>query len=137
MKSGFMNISNSVGSWHHLQHNNTVISQSSGYNSDFVYWVEMQKKDYNARKLTQGKIDLLNDLNFDWTPDPAARWEDVYEQLSQYHDRFGSTLINTYINKDLGMWISELRALYSKGNLDPTWVTRLNQLKFDWKAEDV
>ncbi|KAG7358132.1 helicase domain protein [Nitzschia inconspicua] len=123
--------------WHHFQHNNTNISQSIGYNSDFVYWVEMQKRDYNAGKLEQGKIDLLNDLNFDWTPDPVARWEGMYEQLSQYYDRFGSTLINTNINRDLGIWTSELRILYSKGDLDPTWVAKLNHLKFDWKAEDV
>ncbi|KAG7341217.1 helicase domain protein [Nitzschia inconspicua] len=123
--------------WHHFQHNNTVISQSSGYNSDFVYWVEMQKRDYKAEKLEQGKIDLLNDLNFDWTLDPQATWGDIYQQLSQYYKRFGSTLINTNINKELGMWTSELRILYSKGDLDPTWVTRLNHLKFDWKAEDV
>ncbi|KAG7341299.1 helicase domain protein [Nitzschia inconspicua] len=122
---------------HHFQHNNTVISQSSGYNSDFVYWVEMQKRDYNAGKLPQGKIDLLNDLNFDWTLHPVTTWEDLYEQLSQYHDRFGSTLINTKIDKDLGMWTGELRILYSKGDLDPTWVAKLNQLTFDWDAEDV
>ncbi|KAG7358180.1 helicase domain protein [Nitzschia inconspicua] len=122
---------------HHFQHNNTIISQSSGYNSDFVYWVEMQKRAYNAGKLAQGKIDLLNDLNFDWTPDPVTTWEDMYEQLSLYYDRFGSTLINTKIDKDLGMWTSELRTLYSKGDLDPTWVAKMNQLKFDWKAEDV
>ncbi|KAG7337545.1 helicase domain protein [Nitzschia inconspicua] len=42
--------------WHHFQHNNTVISQSSGYNSDFVYWVEMQKRYYKAEKLEQGKL---------------------------------------------------------------------------------
>ncbi|KAG7341267.1 helicase domain protein [Nitzschia inconspicua] len=123
--------------WHHFQHNNTNISQSIGYNGDFVYWVEMQKRDYNAGKLEQGKIDLLNDLNFDWTPDPVATWEGMYEQLSQYYDRFGSTLINTNINRDLGIWTSELRILYSKGDLDPTWVAKLNHLKFDWKAEDV
>ncbi|KAG7358101.1 helicase domain protein [Nitzschia inconspicua] len=123
--------------WHHFQHNNTVISQSSGYNSDFIYWVEVQKRDYNAGKLAQGKIDLLNDLNFDWTLDPVATWEEMYEQLCQYYKRFGSTLINTNINKDLGMWTSELRILYSKGDLDPTWVAKLNHLEFDWKAEDV
>ncbi|KAG7336595.1 helicase domain protein [Nitzschia inconspicua] len=105
--------------------------------SDFVYWVEMQKRDYNAGKLAQGKINLLNDLNFDWTPDPVATWQDMYEQLSQYYDRFESTLINTRINEELGMWTNELRILYSKGNLDPTWVAKLNHLEFDWKAEDV
>ncbi|KAG7341272.1 type III restriction enzyme [Nitzschia inconspicua] len=123
--------------WHHFQHNNTNISQSSGYNGDFVYWVEMQKRDHIAGKLEQGKIDLLNDLNFDWRPNPVATWEDMYEQLSQYYDRFGSTLINTNINRDLGIWTSELRISYSKGDLDPTWVAKLNHLKFDWKAEDV
>ncbi|KAG7341264.1 helicase domain protein [Nitzschia inconspicua] len=66
-----------------------------------------------------------------------ATWEDMYEQLSQYYGRFGSTLINKKINRELGMWTSELRILYSKGDLDPIWVTKLNQLKFNWDAEDV
>ncbi|KAG7339455.1 helicase domain protein [Nitzschia inconspicua] len=123
--------------WHHLKHNNTVISESSGYNSDFVYWVEVQKRDYMAGKLAQGQIDLMNEVNFDWTLDPVSTWEDMYEQLSEYYIRFGSTLINTYINRELGMWTSELRMLYSKGDLDPIWVAKLNDLKFDWEAVDV
>ncbi|KAG7358130.1 type III restriction enzyme [Nitzschia inconspicua] len=123
--------------WHHFQHNNTSISKASGYNSVFGFWVEVQKRDYNEGKLAQGKIDLLNDLNFDWTLDRSATWEDMYEQLSQYYGRFGSTLINTKINRELGMWTNELRMLYNKGDLDSTWVAKLNHLNFDWKAEDV
>ncbi|KAG7341274.1 helicase domain protein [Nitzschia inconspicua] len=76
--------------WHHFEHNSTIISQSSGYNSDFDYWVEILKRDYNAGNFEQGKIDLLNYVDFNRTLTPVATWKDMYEQLLQYYERFGS-----------------------------------------------
>jgi Helicase associated domain len=100
-------------------------------------WVSRQKEDYHASKLDQGKIDVLEELGFDWTLDPPATWDNLHQELVQYHERFGSTFFNKRINKELALWTEELRRLHKRGDLDPKWVAKLNSLGFQWEAEDV
>jgi hypothetical protein len=123
--------------WYHSQHNNTNVTLSSGCFSEFVHWVSIQKIKYQEGKLDQGKIDLMNELNFDWEPDPSASWEDMFEELSQYKQKFGSTLVNKRINRELGDWTAEIRQLYATGDLDTEWVRRLNFIEFKWDGVDV
>jgi Helicase associated domain len=123
--------------WHYHKHNNTQITLSSGYNTAFVNWVSRQKKMYHAGKLDQGKIDLLNELDFDWEMDTSATWEELFEELSLYKENFASTLVNKNINHDLGVWTAELRKLYAASELDTKWVAKLNSLGFHWNAVDV
>jgi hypothetical protein len=123
--------------WHHLRHNDTNVTLASGYNSAFVNWVSNQKKLYQAGKLDQGKIDLMNELNFQWEPDPSATWEEMFEALSQYKEQFGSTLVNMNINQELGEWTAQMRKLYKAGNLDPEWTRNLNSVDFKWDVVDV
>jgi hypothetical protein len=123
--------------WHHFEYNNTNVTLSSGYNSAFVNWVFKQKKLYQAGKLDQGKIDLMNELNFVWETDPAPNWEEMFEELSQYKEQFGSTVVHKIINLELGRWTAEMRKLYEAGNLDPEWTRNLNSLNFKWNVVDV
>jgi Helicase associated domain len=81
---------------------------------------------YQVGKLGQGKIDLMNELDFDWEPDPPATWEEMFEELSQYKDNFASTLVNKRINHELGQWIDEMPKLFATGDLDPEWTCKLN-----------
>jgi Helicase associated domain len=78
--------------WHHQQYNNTNIAVSNGHSSTFVEWVTRQKEAYHAGTLDQGKIDVLEELGFDWTLDPPATWDELFQVLVQYHERFESTL---------------------------------------------
>jgi Helicase associated domain len=123
--------------WHHWQYNNTNITTSSGHNGAFVRWVSRQKEAYHDGTLDQGKIDVLEELGFDWTLDPPATWDELFQELVQYHERFGSTLLNKNINTELAVWTQELRLLHNKGDLDPKWVAKLNSLGFQWEVEDV
>jgi hypothetical protein len=123
--------------WYHSQHNTTNVTLSSGYRSEFLNWISIQKTKYQSGKLDQGKIDLMNELDFDWEPDPSATWEELFEELLLYKGKFGSTLINRNINLELGRWTAEMRKLYAAGDLDPKWTRRLNSLDFKWDAVDV
>ena len=123
--------------WHHYQYNSTNITTSRGYNSAFVNWVYNQKEKYHAGKLDQGKIGLMDELDFDWELDPPPTWEELFDELSAYHENFGSTLFNKRINKELALWTTELRELYWNGDLNSQWVAKLNSLGFQWGTWDV
>ena len=77
----------------HYQNNSTSVSEADGHNSKFVKWVRDQKVNFKNGNLSQLQIDLLNELDFDWTIPPTPTWDDMYEELVQYHNKFGSTLI--------------------------------------------
>jgi hypothetical protein len=116
--------------WYHSQHNNTNDTLASGCNFEFVNWVSIQKIKYQAGKLDQGKIDLMNELNFDCMPDPSATWKEISQELSQYKEQFGSTLVNKNINWELGQWTAEMRQLHVTGDLDLERTCSLNSLEF-------
>lgn len=107
-----------------------------GHGTAFVNWINSQKVQFQDRDLEQGKDELLNELNFDWTIHPPNTWDELFEELSQYHNKFGSTLISRKIDTDLGEWTSEPRHLYATGTLDPEWTSKLNLIGFQWEVDD-
>ena len=88
----------------HYQNNSTSVSEADGHNSKIVRWVRDQKENFKNGKLSKLQIDLLNELDFDWTIPPTPTWDDMYEELVQYHSKFGSTLVNRNINEELAEW---------------------------------
>jgi hypothetical protein len=120
----------------HYQNNSTSVSEADGHNSKLVKWIKQQKEDYNNGILLQLQIDLLKELDFDWTIDPPHTWDDMYEELVQYHANHGSTLINGNINIELGRWTKQQRKDHLKGRLDGDKIKKLERLGFDWNPED-
>ena len=94
-----------------------------------------QKEAYDKGKLDQLKIDLLNDLDFDWELDPEPTWDDYYAELCEYHAQYNTTLLNQRINRNLAKWCNEQRSLYKKKLLLMKQVAKLNLLDFDWHLD--
>jgi len=93
----------------------------------------------NLNTLTQHRIDLLNDINFDWSHCHEDRtWDDMFNELVEYKENFNSTLISTSINEHLGKWTILQRNKYNSGSrdLDQSKILKLNQIDFDWNATD-
>ena len=122
---------------HHHQNNNTVITDSDAHNSRFVNWVSHQKVAYHTNELDQPKVDLMNELDFDWELDPEPSWDDYYAQLCQYHVKYNSTLLNKIVNSNLAKWCNEQRKMYNKELLLRDQISKLNSLDFDWYPGDV
>jgi hypothetical protein len=154
--------------FYHQQHYTTIVSDSDGQGSSQLRkWTEEQRRFYrdlnydeqglvqsfkNARNsdtpsskttklntLTQHRIDLLNEIAFDWSHCHEDRtWDDMFNELVEYKENFNSTLISTSINENLGKWTNLQRDRYNSGstNLDEQQIRKLNQIDFDWNATD-
>mmetsp|Transcript_6966 Transcript_6966/g.13771 ORF Transcript_6966/g.13771 Transcript_6966/m.13771 type:complete len:232 (+) Transcript_6966:787-1482(+) len=54
-------------------------------------WVMNMRAAFKNKKIPQDKIDKLNKVSFNWGkgfPDPPS-WEDNFQELKKYHDKFG------------------------------------------------
>mmetsp|Transcript_30668 Transcript_30668/g.72376 ORF Transcript_30668/g.72376 Transcript_30668/m.72376 type:complete len:717 (+) Transcript_30668:169-2319(+) len=144
--------------FYHQRHNTTIVSDSAGQGSSrLLKWTEEQRRFYRdlttnstsskasggamLNTLTQHRIDLLNEIYFDWSYCHEDRtWEDMFNELVDYYENFNSTLISTSINERLGKWTILQRDKYNAGskNLDREKITKLNAINFDWNAtEDI
>ena len=146
--------------FYYQQHNTTIVSDSHGEGtSRLLKWTEAQRgyyrnlkldetgsiqipenvKDDDTNTLTQHRIDLLNDINFDWSYCHEDRsWDDMYNELVEYKENFNSTLVSTSINEGLGKWTISQREKYNSGSsdLDERQILKLNRINFDWNATD-
>jgi hypothetical protein len=122
---------------YHYQNNSTSVSEAQGHNSKLVKWIKQQKEDYKNGILSKLQIDLLKELDFDWTIDPPPTWDDMYQELVQYRTNHGSALINGKINSILAKWTQQQRKDYNRGRLDEDKIERLEKLGFEWYPEDV
>ncbi len=148
--------------FYHQQHNTTIVSDSDGQGSSrLVEWTEEQRSLYReltrdddgiiqsleegnedetkVNTLTQHRIDLLNEICFDWSYCHKDKsWEDMYNELVEYKENFNSTLISTSINQRLGQWTMKQREKYNSGSkeLNEEQIVKLNAIHFDWNATD-
>jgi len=150
--------------FYHQQHNTTIVSDSDGEGSSrLLKWTEEQRgyyrdpnlggdgngngeethQDYDAtpsaNTLTQHRIDLLNEIDFDWSHCHEDRtWDDMFNELVEYKENFNSTLISTSINEHLGKWTISQRDKYNSGSTDlgHQQILKLNKIDFDWNATD-
>ncbi|KAL3912306.1 MAG: hypothetical protein SGILL_006937 [Bacillariaceae sp.] len=118
--------------YHHCEYNNTLVTQ----NSQLAEWVTKQKELYHQEKLDKLRIELLEELNFDWKLDAKHSWEEYYNDLCEYHTKYNTTLLNNKINRNLAVWSQKQRKLYEKDLLEKDRVTKLNLLHFDWNPID-
>mmetsp|Transcript_9589 Transcript_9589/g.20754 ORF Transcript_9589/g.20754 Transcript_9589/m.20754 type:complete len:755 (+) Transcript_9589:295-2559(+) len=157
--------------FYHQRHNTTIVSDSDGQGSSrLLKWTEEQRRFYrdlttnNNRNinsnsttgttrvssssstsilnlLTEHRIDLLNDINFDWSYCHEDRtWDDMFNELVEYYENFNSTLISTSINERLGKWTTLQRDNYNTDSkdLDSQKISKLNTINFDWnETEDI
>ena len=139
--------------FYYQEHNTTIISDSEGQGSkQLLKWTEQQrtfyrnlneKTDGSSKKrgrkavntLTQHRIDLLEEIDFDWDHCNLDRtWDDMYDELTKYKENFNTTVVSTNINERLGEWTVLQREMYNAGYPDLTQeqIQKLNKIDFDW-----
>ncbi len=93
-------------------------------------WCRLQRAAYKKNKLSQEKINLLENVQFIW--DPLERqWQDNYQELKEYYEKEGNTLLQ---NKDgsLGIWCANQRQNYKKNKLSQEKINLLENVQFIW-----
>ena len=116
------------------QHQHSSVPIGYKENPQLGVWVANQRQFYKKGELSQRRIDLLNQLNFDLNP-LKTRWNKMYEQLQEYFNQHQHSNVPTVYkeNLQLARWVSRQRHAYKKGKLSQDRIELLNQLNFDWR----
>ncbi len=109
-------------------------------------WVGTQRKKH--LRLDQTKVDLLNELGFDWKIEPGKslvkqmkqhatsreKWWRNYHKLSSFKQHYGHLRVGQSKDqkwKPLYIWISRQRSNWQKGSLEEEQITALKKIGFD------
>ncbi len=120
------------------------------------YWVCRQRNAYKQKKLSQDRIDKLEELGLQWVASSGRKrdagffWEKNYNALCQYaqmpmegdQDKDGNWNGNVpqkYITKDasalnLGIWVCHQRNAYKQKKLSQDRIDKLEELGLQWVA---
>ena len=96
-------------------------------------WCQTQRKTRKEKKLSQKRIDLLDNINFDWDPF-ESQWQNKFSQLEEFKKEYGHTSPPGH-NKDfsqLSMWCSVQRMYHDNNNLSKERFDLLDSINFDW-----
>jgi len=105
------------------------------FNKLLGQWCTRQRKFYKEEKLSQEKINLLEQLNFIWDPEDY-QWKKKYEELKKFYDKEGHSLPTQTFDKQLSQWCLRQRKSYNEGKLSQNKIDLLKQINFVWNYED-
>eukprot|EP00985_Skeletonema_marinoi_P026725 scaffold20968_cov120-Skeletonema_marinoi.AAC.4 len=117
------------------KHGNTLVPQNYPDNPQLGKWVDKQRQNRQNNKLATERIDKLNEIDFVWYPIEAT-WEDMLQQIADYKDKHGDTLVPAKYpdNLQLGMWVDTQRQNSKKNNkLSLERIDKLNEIGFVWE----
>jgi len=96
-------------------------------------WCSRQRAFFKKNRLSQVRIQRLEEIEFIWYPIEAA-WEQKFQELASYKERFGNCDVpmRWKENPALGNWCVAQRKLRNNGKLSPERVARLEEIGFVW-----
>ncbi|RKZ83353.1 MAG: hypothetical protein DRR19_19260 [Candidatus Parabeggiatoa sp. nov. 1] len=105
-------------------------------NQTLGMWVHHQRKNNRKGKLSQERIDRLNQIGFVWDL-LAQAWEDNFAALMEYKKIYGHCNVPNRWDKNpkLGMWVQHQRQNKKKGKLSEERIQRLDAIGFIWNPK--
>lgn len=113
-------------------------------------WVAVQRRAKKLWKLDARRVAALEEIGFDWRVEQEGdggarihaapgysvedRWEVMFQALLQYKQGHGDCLVPQRWKESRGLadWVSSQRSAYSRGQLAPDRVRRLDEIGFEW-----
>ena len=92
-------------------------------------WTTRQRNLYRENKLSQEKINLLNEINFEWDP-VEKKWQNAYQELKEIYQKEGNI---TNIPEYHRNWSSSQRTLFREKKLAQDKIDKLNDIDFVWE----
>lgn len=102
-------------------------------------WVSWQRKRKGENQLSPRRVDLLNQIGFDWDVnrerDNRRRWERMYLRLKRFYRKHGHSKVpeNYQADKKLAIWVGMQRQYEWRLNADRK--QRLKDLHFVFQAD--
>ena len=103
-------------------------SNCSSNDGSLGIWCISQRVIYDRGKLSQEKINLLEELNFSWDI-LEQQWNENYLQLKDFYEKGNLKIPRA---DSLGQWVVNQRQSYRKGKLSGEKVKLLEKINFIW-----
>jgi len=109
------------------KHNHTRVPQHYKEDRKLGGWVKRQRSYCKVKY----RIDLLNEIGFDWQIRHPDSWNVMYNRLLIFKEKYGTTRVppNYEAEPLLSKWVRRQR--YTCKN--EGWIDRLNDIGFEWE----
>ena len=95
-------------------------------------WVRDQRQAYRKNKLSEERVQKLEDLGFVWNPQGTQpTWDERLDELTKYKAEHGDCKVPKS-QGSLGGWVDKQRTDRKKGKLSEERVQKLDALGFVW-----
>lgn len=118
------------------------------------FWIGTQRQSFKKGKLSDEKVSLLNEIDFDFTIKPrdpstykkATRngqkpfldpdeWEKLFHELEAWKEKKGNCDVPQRSGR-LGAWVHYMRFYVKSGKLSQDQIDRLNSIGFSWNVTE-
>jgi len=133
------------------QHGNADVPITSKDHKALAVWVSKQREMWRNKKAGKGRIisddreKKLSDLGFTFEAWEAS-WTVKYEELKEYYEKYGTANVKNERNRKLWHWCKRQREAFkeylekgekAKGGMSNERITKMEELGFDWKYDDI
>lgn len=99
------------------------------------FWLVRQRVAYKEGKLTESKIQKLEELGIIWDPF-ETHWKIMFKAAKEYYEEHGNLFVKidfiTEQGDKLGSWLALLRYNYKNGKLSQERIDELNSIGMIW-----
>lgn len=109
-------------------------------------WVSYQRKLYQDDSLPQERVELLENIDFDFDiplpkricKESPVAWESRYKDLVAFKDEHGHCAVPPTYDPSpaLARWVAHQRTKYQKGSLSDGQTDRLHEIDFNFATKD-
>lgn len=103
-------------------------------------WIVSQRRYYKNGKLSEEKVEMLNDIGMIWTfnDERLLNWERNYKLAKDYYEKNGNLKVPRDYAVDgvnLGAWISTQKYKYNQGKLTSYEIEKLEKIGIVWREQ--
>ena len=98
-------------------------------------WVHHQREYFKSAKLAEDRIARLEGIGFVWDVTEES-WEEKFMELKCFQEEHGHCRVPSVYpeNPSLGIWVSNQRTDFKKGDLSEDKIARLEEIGFVWNV---
>ncbi|WP_257615700.1 helicase associated domain-containing protein, partial [Chlamydia suis] len=115
------------------EHGHCKVPQWYPQNPFLGVWVSTQRQDFKEGKLSEDKIERLEEIGFVWNVF-EEEWEENFLELQRFREEHGHCKVPQRYpqNPQLASWVSSQRKDFKKGKISEDKIARLEELGFVW-----
>ncbi len=117
------------------QHGHVDVSQKSREYPKLAAWVAKQRFDKKKnRPILATRAHRLDELGFTWAFSPVASWEQRFDELLAYRQKYRDCKVPQHWkkNKQLGKWVNTQRTQLKRGKMEADRKAKLDSIGFVW-----